>query len=123
MCSGGSLLIAHIARIEQALAEAGQDRSGPNLAILHSCVGIILFGVPNQGLRNENLLSLTRGKRSEPFVHNLGEGSELLEMIDVAFRRCYERDLDPCPIAYFFEARDTKTAVSFILTSSTTECI
>jgi len=76
---------------------------------LDSCVGVFLFGVPNRGLNNENLLSLVKEKASAPIVVNLMESSELLQVLHVAFLRSYEIGLKSCFVVSFYETKDTKT--------------
>ncbi|KAF8241213.1 hypothetical protein K440DRAFT_592033, partial [Wilcoxina mikolae CBS 423.85] len=95
--------------IKQALVDAAQGISENDKTILRSCVGLFLFGVPNRGLNNENLLSLVKDKRRAPFVHDLMEGSQLLRALYVAFQRSYKSNLKSCFIVSFFETQDTKT--------------
>ena len=91
------------------MVDAAQGSSPYDKAILNSCVGVFLFGVPNRGLNNENLLSLMKEKKSAPFVANLMQGSELLEVLHIAFLRSYENDMKSCFVASFYEMKDTKT--------------
>lgn len=91
------------------MVDAAQGRSQNDKAILSSCVGLCLFGVPNRGLNNENLLSLVKENKMAPFVHNLMEGSELLQALHVAFLRSYKDALKSCYVVSFYETRDTKT--------------
>jgi hypothetical protein len=93
----------------QAVVDAAQGSYEHDKAILASCIGIFLFGVPHRGLNNENLLSLMKEKKSAPFVANLMEGSELLETLHVAFLRSYKAGLEECFIVSFYETKDTKT--------------
>ncbi|KAF8534452.1 hypothetical protein BDD12DRAFT_895849 [Trichophaea hybrida] len=95
--------------IKQALVDAAQGNSENDKTILRSCVGLFLFGVPNRGLNNENLLSLVKDKRRAPFVHDLMEGSQLLHALYVAFQRSYKGSLKSCFVVSFFETQDTKT--------------
>ncbi|KAF8535303.1 P-loop containing nucleoside triphosphate hydrolase protein [Trichophaea hybrida] len=95
--------------IKQALVDAAQGSYQLDKAILNSCIGIFLFGVPNRGLNNENLLSLMKGKKSAPFVSNLMQGSELLQVLHTAFLRSYENILKSCFVVSFYEMEDTKT--------------
>ncbi|KAF8245681.1 TPR-like protein [Wilcoxina mikolae CBS 423.85] len=97
--------------IKQALVDAAQGRSENDRAILLSCVGLFLFGVPNRGLNNNNLLSLVKENKMAPFIHNLMEGSELLHTLHVAFLRSYKETLKSCYVVSFYETRDTKTVV------------
>lgn len=88
---------------------AAQGSSQNDKVILDSCVGVFLFGVPNRGLNNENLLSLVKEKASAPIVVNLMESSELLQVLHVAFLRSYEIGLKSCFVVSFYETKDTKT--------------
>jgi hypothetical protein len=76
---------------------------------LGSCRGLYLFGVPNRGLNNENMLSLVKDMKSEPFVHSLMEGSELLSNLGHSFERVYETHMKSCHVVSFYEEKDTKT--------------
>jgi hypothetical protein len=91
------------------LVDAAQGSSQHDKAILNSCVGVFLFGVPNRGLNNENLFTLMKEKKSAPFVANLMQGSELLEVLHTAFLRNYEDSLKSCFVVSFYEMEDTKT--------------
>jgi hypothetical protein len=91
------------------LVEAAQSNSQNDQTILDSCVGIFLFGVPNRGLNNENMLSLVKEKKSAPFVVNLMEGSELLRSLHNGFLRSYEQRLKACFVVSFYETKDTNT--------------
>ncbi|KAF8247189.1 hypothetical protein K440DRAFT_629762 [Wilcoxina mikolae CBS 423.85] len=95
--------------IKQALVDAAEGNSPNDKAILDSCIGILLFGVPNRGLNNENMLSLVKGMKSAPFVHDLMEGSELLRRLDFSFERTYEEHLKSSPVVSFYEMKDTNT--------------
>jgi hypothetical protein len=91
------------------LVDAAQGSSQHDKAILNSCVGVFLFSAPNRGLNNENLLSLMKEKKSAPFVANLMQGSELLQVLHTAFLRSYEDGLKSCFVVSFYEMEDTKT--------------
>jgi hypothetical protein len=100
------------------LLEAAQSTSENDHAILRSCAGIFLFGVPNRGLNNENMLSLVK-EAKVPFVHNLMENSAILRDLHVNFLRAYEKHFKGCFVASFYETLDTPTvevgAISAIL--------
>jgi hypothetical protein len=91
------------------LVEAAHSRSENDKAILRSCVSLFLFGVPNRGLNDENLLSLVVGTKMVPFVQSLMEGSELLRALHVAFLRSYKNVMRSCYVVSFYETRDTPT--------------
>ena len=57
------------------------------------------------------MLSLVKNMKSEPFVHNLMEGSELLRELDNNFERCYDQYMKRCPIVSFYEMHLTKGIV------------
>ena len=50
--------------------------------ILQSCCGVVFFGVPNQGIRYEELIGMVEGSRSEEFVRGLLTDNDT-EMSDV----------------------------------------
>jgi hypothetical protein len=43
----------------------------PYQDVLQSCYGVVFFGVPNQGIRYEELMRMVEGKRTEEFVRGL----------------------------------------------------
>ncbi|KAF8243586.1 hypothetical protein K440DRAFT_55349 [Wilcoxina mikolae CBS 423.85] len=93
--------------VKQALATAARGTSESDLAILRSCVGIFLFGVPNRGLNTENLETLVKGQRNETLVRNLSERSPLLCEMHHAFQQSFP--YKDCSIVLFYETKDTKT--------------
>jgi hypothetical protein len=61
--------------------------------VLESFLGVIFFGVPNQGIRFEELRHMVEGKRSAEFVHSLlpdndTEMSAILDALNTDFSRC-----------------------------------
>jgi len=91
---------------KQALVNAACSYALLNKAILHSCIGILMFGVLNRGLNNENLLSLTKDKKSAPFIVNLMEGSELLGALHRSF---LPAQMKSCFVVSFYKTKDTRT--------------
>ncbi len=81
----------------------------PSKPILESCVGLFLFGVPNKGLKEENLSSLLKGRKSAPFMTSLGERSELLELLRRQFHHTHDKHLKSCCVVSFFETKDSPT--------------
>jgi hypothetical protein len=59
--------------------------SDDDKAIFNSCNALLFFGVPNDGLNADNLLSLIRGQNNQDLVENLKEGSPLLQDLHNTF--------------------------------------
>jgi hypothetical protein len=97
------------------LVDAAQGSSENDQIILRSCVGLFLFGVPNRGLNDKNLLSLVKDMRNVPFVRNLKEGSEFLYNLHNTFLCGYRNSLKCCFVVSFFETQDTKTVEVSVL--------
>lgn len=93
----------------QALVDAAEGRSIDDQAILRSCVGLLLFGVPNKGLNDENFLSLLKDNKNQSFVLGLEQESEQLRSLHTAFLSSCEKGLKKCIVISFFETKDTKT--------------
>ncbi|KAF8534212.1 hypothetical protein BDD12DRAFT_861595 [Trichophaea hybrida] len=107
----GGLVIKQVRLPEWALVEAARSREvgSYDKATLESCVGLFLFGVPNKGLNEKNLLSMVKGKQSAPFVANLMEESQLLDALHADFRDMYKKFLNSCYVVSFYEMKDTPT--------------
>jgi hypothetical protein len=99
----------------QALRRAAAGNSPDDKAILHSCVGLVMFGVPNRGLEGLNLQTLVHGQKNSKLISDLEEGSALLRHIDETFRNSFK--YADCPIISCFETQDSPTVrvSSFVL--------
>jgi hypothetical protein len=80
---------------------------------MNSCAGLFLFGVPNQGLNQTVLATLVKDQMNEPFIKNLGIGSELLRQTFQNFIRGFGH-LN-CQIITFYETQETETVVVCML--------
>jgi hypothetical protein len=76
---------------------------------MNSCAGLFLFGVPNEGLNQKVLATLVKGQTNEPFIKNLGIGSELLKQTHKIFIRGFGQL--GCQITTFYEQQETETVV------------
>ncbi|KAI9767181.1 MAG: hypothetical protein M1839_004600 [Geoglossum umbratile] len=80
-------------RDKAALVVVADNRNyGPYQDILQSCCGVVFFGVPNQGIRFEELICTAKGERSEELVHGLltdedTEMSDVLSALSMDFGR------------------------------------
>jgi hypothetical protein len=83
----------------------------PYRNIVESCFGFLLFGVPNIGLNNENLLSLVEGQDNEDLVRGLKFDSPELKQLDTDFERAYRANFTRCFVISFFETRQTMTVM------------
>ncbi|KAK2035755.1 hypothetical protein LZ31DRAFT_601892 [Colletotrichum somersetense] len=57
--------------IKEALTRACTRRSESNSTFSKACFGLLFFGVPNLGLRNDQLRTLVRGQPNEALIHDL----------------------------------------------------
>lgn len=77
-------------KVPQALKDAQSSTDDAERDIFESCIGLFMFGVPNLGLENTALVTMTEGRRNEAFARGLGNDSqylpELLRDFSVAFR-------------------------------------
>ncbi|KAI0163841.1 hypothetical protein GGR57DRAFT_497931 [Xylariaceae sp. FL1272] len=74
------------------------------------CVGLLFFGVPNHGLRNEQLLSLVDGQPNKPLIRSLvvdkdTEPSEFLDRLSRDFAKCCK---DQYYIVSFYERKKSR---------------
>lgn len=78
-----------------------------------ACYGLIFFGVPNRGLRHQELLSTVLNKRpSERLIRDLivdqdSEASPLLRELDEKFKRCAEAQ--ELHVVSFYETKTSPT--------------
>jgi hypothetical protein len=89
------------------MAVSAQGNSEQDLEILQSCVGFLLFGVPNRGLDASNLAALVRGQKNARLIADLNQGSPLLLHIDHAFQRSLA--YKGCLVVSFYETKDSNT--------------
>ncbi|KAH7129663.1 ankyrin repeat-containing protein, partial [Dactylonectria estremocensis] len=57
--------------IKEALVRARRRRSNANSDLSKASYGLLFFGVPNLGLRNNQLRTLVRGQPNEALIHDL----------------------------------------------------
>ncbi|KAI1839800.1 hypothetical protein JX266_013987, partial [Neoarthrinium moseri] len=94
--------------IKEALIHASKHRRH---TLSQTCCGLLFFGVPNLGLRNEQLLSLVRGQPNESLVRDLlvdqdTEPSAFLRRVSSHFAEsCKGR----YPVISFYELRRSPT--------------
>ncbi|KAI5783495.1 hypothetical protein FPQ18DRAFT_266644, partial [Pyronema domesticum] len=91
--------------VKKALANAGVLGS-PDHEILTSCVALLFFGVPNQGLEVEDLLSVVRGQQNARLVEDLRISSALLRAIHEDFVTKFE-SIRNCQVISFYESKDS----------------
>ncbi|WYZ39718.1 hypothetical protein EsH8_IV_000059 [Colletotrichum jinshuiense] len=57
--------------IKEALVRAYRKSHDANFRFFQACYGLLFFGVPNLGLRNDHLMTLVRGQPNESLVRDL----------------------------------------------------
>ena len=74
---------------------------------LNGVYGILFFGVPNHGLKNDALLTMVKSQSTKRLVTDLGEESTYLDRLSEDFARVF--DLRGSEIASYYETRATNT--------------
>ena len=83
-----------------------------NADIFKACYALVFFGVPNLGLRHEQLRTIINGQPNEDLIRSLvvsrdSEPSQYLDRLHKEFQQSStHRD---SPMVLFFETRPTKT--------------
>jgi hypothetical protein len=86
--------------------EANKGNNAPERGFLRSCIGILLFGVPHQGLNRDSIQSLVQGQANEQFLGDLSAGSEFLFTLGSDFQKYYD-NMSFCTIVSLYETDDT----------------
>ncbi|KAF2176608.1 hypothetical protein K469DRAFT_812982 [Zopfia rhizophila CBS 207.26] len=98
--------------IKEALVRARKKSDDPqNLALCKACYGLLLFGVPNLGLRNEQLNSIVQGRPNQVLIRDLvvdddSEPSPFLKRISDQFSECCKGQYR---VISFFERKRSST--------------
>jgi hypothetical protein len=88
--------------------DASKGNSVEDRAFHQSCVGLLFFGVPHQGLNPRSIESLVQGKGNEHFLQDISSESEYLYALNIDFEICYE-SMKNCIIVSFYESQDTSS--------------
>ena len=101
--------------IKEALVLASEDQEDPQSAdfLLSSC-GLMFFGVPNLGLRNDQLATIVAGQANAQFVRNLlvdkdAEPSHYLEELSRKFMHCCKAQAPRFEIISYYERKESAT--------------
>src|SRR5438045_2682978 len=77
-----------------------------------SCCGLLMFGVPHDGLDQGMLPNIVRSQdwKNVNLINDLLPGSELLKLFQAQFLKAFKfRDEEKARIVCFFETKVTKT--------------
>jgi hypothetical protein len=97
----------------QALSLAMQGQTDPdNFNIYKSCYALLFFGVPNLGLRNDQLRSMVKGQPNERLINDLvvdkdSEPSPFLSGLSRRFADCCKNQ--GYKVISFYERRESPT--------------
>jgi hypothetical protein len=97
----------------QALSLAMHGKSDPeNLNFCKSCYALLFFGVPNLGLRNDQLRSMVKGQPNERLINDLvvdkdSEPSPFLSSLSRRFADCSEDQ--GFKVISFYERKESPT--------------
>ncbi|KAI5797157.1 hypothetical protein FPQ18DRAFT_303326 [Pyronema domesticum] len=94
--------------LQNALVDASKGNSAEDKAFRQSCVSVLFFGVPHQGLNPRSIQSLVQGKGSEHFLQDLSSESEYLFELEKDFKICH-KSMKHCIVVSFFESQDTSS--------------
>lgn len=110
---GGIVLKEVLIKSSKAI-EDGDDELGQILRVTH---GLLFMGVPNLGLRHQQLVSVVQGKPNERLIRDLVVGkeqeepSQFLELLNEAFERLDRQRRPPFEIMSYYETRSSPTAM------------
>ncbi|CCX08322.1 Similar to hypothetical protein TRIVIDRAFT_122435, partial [Trichoderma virens Gv29-8]; acc. no. EHK19922 [Pyronema omphalodes CBS 100304] len=110
----------------QASADAGSPEN-PYRTILESCVGLLFFGVPNQGLETSELLSVVGDQNNAHLLQDLKKSSNLLRTMHEDFVEILFSIRD-CEVVSFFQGNEKKHShstrvVTIVMRESATQSI
>ncbi|CAH0048258.1 unnamed protein product [Clonostachys solani] len=101
--------------IKEALCIAFDgEGDAPNRDFCRSSYGLVFFGVPNLGLKHENLKKITGERPAEQLIHDLSidketEPTPYLESLKSRFISCHKKQDPPMKIISFYEEKKTPT--------------
>jgi hypothetical protein len=92
----------------------GQEPNNDTYNILLSTSALIFFGVPNNGMRSEQLSNVVKGRPNEFLVRDLKvdddhEASPFLALLAQRFKICFESQSPSFEIVAFFETEESPT--------------
>lgn len=87
------------------MAHDSDDDEGKS--ILRRCVGLVMFGVPNSGMENTALKSMTQGRPNQTLAQSLDENAPLLDSLVLGFNRVVEHQ--DMAILAVYELEETPT--------------
>lgn len=90
-----TILLAHSLGgivLKEALVQMARSNEW-EVFLLSNVIKIILFGVPNRGMRISHLIPMAKSQPNEPFIHRLSTHSMYLSQLDEQFNgiSCYLR--------------------------------
>ncbi|KAK2612981.1 hypothetical protein QQS21_000910 [Conoideocrella luteorostrata] len=91
--------------IKQAMKDAFNSTDDSEQDLYNSCICIVMFGVPNLGLDNKAILTMTKGKTNDKFSRDLGYGSQYLRELDENFSVAFRER--PIKIIAVYETEDS----------------
>uniref|UniRef100_A0A8H7TTK4 DUF676 domain-containing protein n=1 Tax=Bionectria ochroleuca TaxID=29856 RepID=A0A8H7TTK4_BIOOC len=101
--------------IKEALCFASDGESdAQNRDFCRSSYGLVFFGVPNLGLKHENLKKITREHLNKQLILNLSidtesEPTSYLQGLQEKFISCHRKQKPPMKIISFYEEKKTPT--------------
>ncbi|KAI5811833.1 ankyrin repeat-containing domain protein [Pyronema omphalodes] len=98
--------------LQKALVEASKGHTVVRKAFHQSCIGVLFFGVPHQGLNRCSIEMLVQGKENEHFLRDISTGSDYLFELDKEFRMCHG-SMRNATIVSFYESEDTRSVETF----------
>lgn len=95
--------------VKDALVKAANGTTTDG--ILKALIGGIMFGVPNSGMEQSHLMTMTKGRANEMLVQDLsrGNGSNYLRQLNKSFEGV--SFTEQIRIAWAFETKESRTVV------------
>ena len=86
-----------------------KDRDEICQEIFKSIYEVLFFGVPNQGFRVNQWLSMVNGQPNQNLIQSLGQGSTYLRDVHREFRTAF--DFQDSQIVCVYETKQTRVAM------------
>lgn len=112
--SMGGLIVKEALSIAGTPSEIFGEGNDDNMKLFLSCYGLLLFGVPNRGLKHPLLVDVVKRLPNEQLINDLladddGEPRPLLKKLDQAFRERF--NFKDSQVVSFYEKHLSPTVV------------
>ncbi|KAI5811817.1 hypothetical protein BZA77DRAFT_270912, partial [Pyronema omphalodes] len=98
--------------LQKALVDASKGNSTNDKSFHRSCIGLIFFGVPHQGLNPKSIEMLAEGNENKHFLRDISTSSQYLVELESDFKICH-KGMKRSTIVSFYESEDTLSVETF----------